>query len=190
MNSKTFLDAPESYVREPRGELARTPVHAYKHDKHFINVHKLNNASKINHERFNDVIGDLPEDVKQYVKAGRNYEELLDRCEGNGTSISEIRTAVGKVNYSNAYKIGGLLNDVLQGLAGVKRGSKSSSTLSHCGDDYCDPVTRTFPEPSKINGRMENRCPKCNDQLINEIERRKPKEPFEWDNFGELPDDV
>jgi len=149
-----------------------------------------NNVYKINFDRWNVVISELPDSVKKLIKPGSNYETLLDRCISNGMRVSEIKRAIGAINYTNAYKVGGLLNDVLQGLAGSKRVSKSKSALDHCGDPYCDPVTRTFPEPSEINGRMDNRCRKCNEQLINETKRRDDPPPFDLGNFGKLPDDL
>ena len=148
------------------------------------------NVYKINYERWNVITSELPENVKNLIKPGRNSETSLDRCETNGMRLTEIRKAVGAINYTNAYKVGGLLNDVLEGLAGVTRVSKSKSGLDHCGDRYCDPVTRTFPEPSEINGRLDNRCPNCNEQLINETKRRNDPPPFDFADFGRIPDDV
>jgi hypothetical protein len=153
---------------------------------------ETNNVSNINWDRWNVVIGSLSKDVQKLIKPGSNYETLLDRCIANGMQPTEIRRAIGEISYSNAYKVGGLLNDVLQGLAGVKRAPKSNSALEHCGDEFCDPITRTFPEPAEINGRLDNRCPKCNEQLVNETKRRKDSPPFDLSllqNFGNLPDD-
>jgi len=149
-------------------------------------------VTSINYERWNVVTSELPDSVKKLIKPGSNYETLLDRCISNGMRVTEIKRAIGAVNYTNAHKVGGLLNDVLQGLAGSKRVSKSKSGLVHCGDTFCDPVTRTFPEPSEINGRMDSRCPKCNEQLINETKRRNDTTPFDLSviqNFGKLPDE-
>jgi len=153
---------------------------------------ETNNVPNINWDRWNVVIGELPDNVKKLIKPGRNYEKSLDIAIANGVQPSEIRRAVGAINYTNAYKVGGLLDDVLQGLTGVKRVSKSKSGLVHCGDTFCDPVTRTFPEPSEINGRLDNRCPNCNEQLVNETKRRNDPPPFDFSalqNFGKLPDD-
>jgi hypothetical protein len=104
--------------------------------------------------------------------------------------ITEIRRAVGVINFSNSHKVGGLLNDVLQDLAGVKSVSKSTSSVPHCGDPYCDPVTRTFPESSEINGKLDRRCPKCNEQLINESKRLNYPPPVHLGDLFRLPDDL
>lgn len=143
----------------------------------------------INYERWNVLISELPNSVKKLLRPGSNYETLLDRCISNGMRLSEIKRAVGAINFTNAHKVGGLLDDVLQGLAGVKPVRKSKSGVPHCGDTFCDPVTRTFPEPSEINGRLDNRCPKCNEQLINETKRRNDPPPFDIANLWKLPDD-
>ena len=148
------------------------------------------NVNRINFDRWNVVTSELPDSVKKLIKPGRNYETFLDQCETNGMRITEIRRAVSAINYSNAYRVGGLLNDVLEGLAGGKRVVKSKSALDHCGDENCDPVTRTWPEPSEINGRMDNRCQKCNEQLINEIKRANDPPPFDIGDFGKLPDNL
>jgi hypothetical protein len=149
-------------------------------------------VTSINYERWNVLISELPEGVKKLLKPGSNYEKSLDRCMSNGMRLTEIKRAVSAINFTNSYKVGGLLDDVLQGLAGVKTVRKSKSGLPHCGDTYCDPVTRTFPEPSEIAGRMDNRCRECNEQLINETKRRNDPPPFDLSalqNFGKLPDD-
>ena len=149
-------------------------------------------VTSINYERWNVLISELPEGVKKLLKPGSNYEKSLDRCMSNGMRLTEIKRAVSAINFTNSYKVGGLLDDVLQGLAGVKTVRKSKSGLPHCGDIYCDPVTRTFPEPSEINGRLDDRCPNCNEQLINETKRRNDPPPFDFSalqNFGKLPDD-
>ena len=149
-------------------------------------------VTSINYERWDVLISELPESVKKLLKPGRNYETSLDRCISNGMRLSEIKRSVGAINYTNAYKVGGLLDDVLRGLAGVKTVRKSKSGLDHCGDPACDPVTRTFPEPSEIKGRLDYRCQKCNEQLIAEIKRQNDPPPFDLSalqNFGKLPDD-
>ena len=147
-------------------------------------------VTSINYERWNVVISELPDSAKKLINPGSNYETLLDRCISNGMRVTEIKRAVGAINYTYAHKVGGLLNDVLQGLAGVKSVRKSKSGLPHCGDTFCDPVTRMFPEPSEINGRLDNRCRNCNEQLINETKRRDDPPPFDLGNFGKLPDDL
>ena len=148
-----------------------------------------NSVYKINWDRWNVITGELPDNVKKLIKPGRNYEKSLDTAIANGVQPSEIRRAVSAINYTNAYKVGGLLDDVLRGLAGVKTVRKSKSGLDHCGDTFCDPVTRTFPEPSEINGRLDNRCPNCNEQLINETKRRNDPPPFDIANLWKLPDE-
>lgn len=150
-------------------------------------------VSKVNVERWNVVISEIPKNLHQFIKTGGNYETLLDQCEANGMRLTEIRKAIGAINYTTAHKVGGLLNDVLQGLAGVKSVSKSKSGLDHCGDPYCDPVTRTFPEASEINGHLDYRCIRCNEELAEETKHIQNREPFdlgELGNFGRIPDDL
>jgi hypothetical protein len=156
-------------------------------------LHTSKYVSKVNVERWNVVISEIPKNLHRYIKTGGNYEKLLDQCEANGMTPNEIRRAIGERNYENAYKVGGLLNDVLQGLAGIKRASKSKSRLEHCGNSFCDPVTRTFPEASEVNGRMDHRCNKCNEELVEETKRLHSRTSFDlgdFGKFGSLPDDV
>lgn len=156
-------------------------------------LHTSKYVSKVNVERWNVVISEIPKDLHRFIKTGSNYEKSLDQCEANGMTPSAIKRAVGKINYENAYKVGGLLNDVLQGLAGVKRASKSRSRLEHCRREFCNPVTRTFPEASEINGRMDYRCDRCNEDLVEETKRLNSRTTFDLEglgNFGNLPDDV
>jgi hypothetical protein len=186
-NSPEVISNPTDVITYPTGYAK--PIEPNNLIKR-IDTHNVN---KINWDRWNVVISELPDSVKKLIKPGSNYETLLDRCISNGMRVTEIKRAVGAISYSNAYKVGGLLNDVLQGLAGVKRASKSTWRLDHCGDENCDPVTRTWPEPVEINGRMDNRCPKCNEQLINEIKRLSDRPQFglgALEKFGQLPDDL
>ena len=178
-NSATALDSPTDAITYPPGYAKRI---------------KPNNLNKrIDQKRWYIVITAIPTEYRTFINQGQNYETLLDQCNANGYSNEDIADAISRVNFYSAYKKGGLLNDVLQGLAGVQRASKSKSGLDHCGNEYCDPITRTFPEPSEINGRMDFRCTKCNDQLVEEMKRFQDRKPFDlgdFANFGNLPDDV
>lgn len=199
LTNEPFIDNPTNFINNSR-DAFNNPTDAITYPTGYAKpiepiepIYKRiepKDVYKINYERWNVVIGELPENVKKLIKPGRNYETSLDTAIANGVQPSEIRRAIGAINYTNAYKVGGLLDDVLRGLAGSKRVSKSKSALDHCGDPFCDPVTRTFPEPSEIYGRMDNRCRKCNEQLINETKRRDDPPPFDLGNFGKLPDDL
>jgi len=151
-----------------------------------------NLIKRIDTKRWLIITSKIPTEYRTFINPGQNYETLLDQCNANGLSNEDIANAIGRINFYTSHKKGGLLNDVLQGLAGVITVRKSKSGLPHCGDTFCDPVTRTFPEPSEINGRLDNRCLNCNEQLINETKRRNDPPPFDLSalqNFGKLPDD-
>lgn len=148
-----------------------------------------NLIKRIDTKRWLLITSKIPTEYMTYINPGHNYEMLLNQCNANGHTNEHLADVIGRTDFYNAYKKGGLLNDVLQGLAGGKSVRKSKSGLPHCGDTFCDPVTRTFPEPSEINGRLDNRCRNCNEQLINETKRRNHPPPFDVGNLWKLPDE-
>lgn len=178
-NPTTSLDNPKDAITYPTGYAKR--------------IEPNNLSKRIDTKRWLVIVSKIPTEFRTFINPGHNYEILLDQCNANGSSNEAIADAIGRINFYSSHKKGGLLNDVLQGLAGVKRASKSKSHLEHCGNEYCDPVTRTFPEPSEVNGRMDYRCSTCNDQLIEESKRLRDRKPLDlgtFSNFGNLPDDV
>jgi hypothetical protein len=185
LTAQTSLDNPATDLINP-GDAVTYPTGYAKR----IEPNNLN--KRIETKRWLIITSKIPPEYRSFINPGQNYETLLDQCNANGHSNEDIANAVGRINFYSAYTKGGLLNDVLQGLAGVKTVRKSKSGLVHCGDTFCDPVTRTFPEPSEINGRLDSRCPNCNEQLVNETKRRNDPPPFDFSalqNFGKLPDD-
>jgi hypothetical protein len=186
LTKETFIDNPATALDSPTDAITYPPGYAKR-------IEPNNLIKRIDQKRWYIVITAIPTEYRTFINQGQNYETLLDQCNANGYSNEDIADAISRVNFYSAYKKGGLLNDVLQGLAGVKRASKSKSGLDHCGNEYCDPVTRTFPEPSEINGRMDYRCIKCNAQLVEEMKRFQERKPFDlgdFAKFGNLPDDV
>lgn len=178
-NPATVLDNPTDAITYPTGYAKR--------------IEPSNLVKRIDQKRWYIVLTAIPTEYRTFINQGQNYEVLLDQCNANGHSNEDIADAIKRVNFDGAYKKGGLLHDVLQGLAGVKQASKSKSHLEHCGNEFCDPVTRTFPEPSEINGRMDYRCSTCNSQLVEERKRLQDRKPLDlgtFSNFGNLPDDV
>lgn len=156
-------------------------------------IEPINLIKRIDTKRWLIIVSKIPTEYRTYINPGQNYETLLDQCNANGHTNEDIASAIGRINFHGAYKKGGLLNDVLQGLAGIKRASKSKSRLEHCGNSFCDPVTRTFPEASEVNGRMDHRCNKCNEELVEETKRLHSRTSFDlgdFGKFGSLPDDV
>lgn len=126
----------------------------YKYDKDAL--------KGINVERFYYVISELPQTTQDLIKPGSNYEKLLDKCEHQGTTLEVIKSRLGRVNFSNAVKVGALLEHQLRVICGELKRNESSSMPPHCGDDFCDPITRTFPEYSEDSkGVMTNKCLKC-----------------------------
>ena len=186
LTERTSLDSPTTDLDNP--------ANAITYPTGYAKPIEPNNLSKrIDTKRWLIIVSKIPTEFRTFINPGQNYEVLLDQCNANGRSNEDIADAIGRINFYGSHKKGGLLSDVLQGLAGVKRASKSNSHLEHCGNEFCDPVTRSFPEPSEINGRLDYRCSACNPQLIEEIKRLRDRKPFDlgsFGNFGNLPDDV
>lgn len=186
LTERTSLDSPTTDLDNP--------ANAITYPTGYAKPIEPNNLSKrIDTKRWLIIVSKIPTEFRTFINPGQNYEVLLDQCNANGISNEAIADAIGRINFYGSHKKGGLLNDVLQGLAGVKRASKSNSHLEHCGNEFCDPVTRSFPEPSEINGRLDYRCSACNPQLIEESKRLRDRKPFDlgtFANFGNLPDDV
>jgi hypothetical protein len=166
MNLDELEHEPEHVEHEPGHELARTEVHPYKHNKQF---NKQFNK-RINVERWQIITSYLPKDVKRLIKAGQNYESLLDELVRQGTSVTAIRDKLAKENYGNGAKVGSLFNYFLETYAGVKHVS-SNSPYPWCGK--CDKETRQFDEPSEINGVLTHNCPNCH-PLRKQLEPRTP----------------
>ena len=128
------------------------PIHPYKEYKDY----------KYDKERFDKLLTYLPEDVRQYVKPGKNYEERLDKLERRGTTLEAIGVYLSKQNYASSHKIGGLISSFLDELQGVKPKGVRSSMPMWCGGNYCNKATRMWPEPSiDKNGRETFKCLKC-----------------------------
>ena len=128
------------------------PIHPYKEYKDY----------KYDKERFDKLLTYLPEDVRQYVKPGKNYEERLDKLERRGITLEAVGVYLSKQNFATSHKIGGLISSFLDELLGVKPKGVSSSMPSWCGGDYCDKATRLWPEASyDKSGRLTNKCLKC-----------------------------
>jgi hypothetical protein len=126
----------------------------YKYDK---------DATKgINVERFNYVISEINAETRNYISPGMNYEKLLDKCERQGTSLETIKGRLGRVNFSNAVKVGALLEHQLKVITGELKAKEKSSMPPHCEDPFCDPETRTFPDFSHDKeNNYTNKCLKC-----------------------------
>jgi hypothetical protein len=134
---------------------------------------KPNKPNKpINVERWQIITSYLPKDVKRLIKAGQNYESLLDELVRQGTSVTAIRDKLAKENYGNGVKVGSLFNYFLETYAGVKHAS-SNSPYPWCGK--CDKETRQFDGPSEINGVLTHNCPNCH-PLRKQLEPRTPNE--------------
>lgn len=127
----------------------------YKYDKDAV--------KGINLDRFNYIISEINTETRKYISAGMNYEKLLDKIERQGTSLSVVKGRLGRVNFSTAGKVGGLLEHQLKVIAGELKAKEQNSRPPHCGDPYCDPITRTFPEFSyDKDNNYTNKCLNCN----------------------------
>lgn len=128
------------------------PIHPYKEYKY----------NKYDKERFDKLITYLPEDVRPYVKPGKNYELKLDELERKGTSVEAIGAYLRRQNYATSHKNGGLVSSFLDELLGVKPKGVSLSMPKWCGGDYCDKATRLWPEASEDEtGRLTYKCLSC-----------------------------
>ena len=127
-------------------------IHPYKEYKDY----------KYDKERFDKLLTYLPENVRQYVKPGKNYEERLDELERRGITLEAVGVYLSKQNFATSHKIGGLVSSFLGELLGVKSKGVSSSMPSWCGGDYCDKATRLWPEASQDKaGRLTFKCLAC-----------------------------
>lgn len=135
----------------------------------YVSKESSKDKGAINRQRWNRLMEYIDSSSRPYINPGSNIERLLDLCESKGMSISAVGSALGRVNYSTAVSVGGLFTSTLRALAGVREVSKSSTMPPHCGNDFCDPDSRTFPEPSEINGKMTNNCPKCHPLMKREV---------------------
>jgi hypothetical protein len=131
----------------------------HKYDKYSINV-----------PRFNKLLTYIPKDFHIYIKPGTNYEKKLDELERRGTSLEAVGANLSKRKWDTAGAKGGLLSWFLDDLMRDKHRGEGGSKARWCEAPNCDPITRTWPEPSEINGRLDDRCPKCNDQLLHELD--------------------
>ena len=132
-----------------------------------ISNHKYDKYDQYNKERFDKLITYLSEDLRQYVKPGKNYEERLDELERRGTNVEAVGVFLSKQNFATSHKIGGLISSFLDELLGVKPKGVSSSMPKWCGRDFCDQATRLFPEVSEDNfGRLTNKCLKCHPDYV------------------------
>jgi hypothetical protein len=127
----------------------------YKYDKGAV--------KGINVDRFNYVISEINAETRKYISAGMNYEKILDKIERQGTSLSVVKGRLGRVNFSTAVKVGAVLEHQLKVIAGDLKAKEKSSMPPHCGDPFCDPETRTFPEFSyDTENNYTNKCLNCN----------------------------
>lgn len=174
-------ETPSGNLEVPIGNRAVTEVEPYGYPKRIernepINVtkdHVSKDRSKdkgaIDQQRWLRIMDYIDSSSRPYINPAPNTERLLDLCKSEGMSVSAIGTTLGRVNYSTAVSVGGLFTSTLEDLASVKAVSKSSSMPPHCGHDFCDPGTRTFPEPSMIEGKMTYNCPKCHPLMKREV---------------------
>ena len=109
------LRAPESIERAPESSSACTEVHAYKHNKHLININKRN--TDINTERFNEVIlKGVPSELRSTVNAGWNIEEPLNVAESLGLSRNAIREYLNVTHWHYVNSAGAIVIKRLQAL--------------------------------------------------------------------------
>jgi len=117
--------------------------------------------TRINAERWQVVTGELSKDVLRCITRNSYSEHLLDQAINNGHKLSHLRQHFGRKKWDNAYDIGGLFISELRKLAGVPTPPKDGS-LAWCGREGCDPVTRTWEEPSKrSDGSWTHNCLQC-----------------------------
>jgi len=156
---------PEVLVSNPE-VLSREPLSYPKPIK------PIKPIKRINGERWQVITSYLPDNVKRLIRPDQNSENLLDKLVLQGTTVTAIRDTVAKVDYTNAYKVGGLFIASLEKLAGVKS-ARENSPDHWCGK--CDKETRQFDEPSEVNGVLTHNCPNCH-PLRNQLEIRTPSE--------------
>ena len=172
-NRDTPLEVTPEYPESNPEVLASNPEVLLRELTSYPKPNKPNKPIKrINLERWQIITSYLPDNVKRLIKADQNSERLLDELVRQGTSITAIRDAVAKVDYTNAYKVGGLFIATLEKLAGVKPVRENSLT-PWCGE--CDKETRLFDEPSEVNGKETYYCLKCH-PLRKQLEIRTPNE--------------
>jgi hypothetical protein len=169
-NSDTPLEVTPKYPVSNLEVLASNPEVLLRELTSYPKPNKPNKP--INVERWQIITSYLPKDVKRLIKAGQNYESLLDELVRQGTSVTAIRDKLAKENYGNGVKVGSLFNYFLETYAGVKHAS-SNSPYPWCGK--CDKETRQFDEPSEINGVLTHNCPNCH-PLRKQLEPRTPNE--------------
>jgi len=125
--------------------------------------------------RWNVVTGEISRDAMALITPGINYERLLDKCEAKGWSLSDLRTRLKQINFSTAGECGAILDHVLRDLAGEPTPRKPDDKPAWCERDGCDPITRTWLEPStRSDGTFTHNCDKCHPKEI----RVKPTNEF------------
>ena len=113
-----------------------------------------------------------------------NYEKLLDKCELQGTSLETIKGRLGRVNYSTAEKVGALFEYQLRVISGELKPKERTSMPLHCGDEFCDRITRTYPEYSlDRKGVRTNKCLKCHPDYFESKKQEKTEENFELEEL-------
>jgi hypothetical protein len=136
----------------------------------------------INELRFNQLLEYIPKEFRSYIKPGKNYEKRLDELERKGTYLTAVGEYLAKQNWSTSFAKGGLLESFLDVLLGVKKVGESSSMPKWCGGDYCDQVTRLWPEPSMgKDGRLTYECITCHPNQLG-------KNDFKMSPAGEIND--
>ena len=148
-------------------------------------VNTKENVFKINVERWNVLKAHLG-DYERFINPGANLERPLDRLASKGVTLKTIGEFIEKIDFTNAYKCGGRLEQELNKLAGVSKATTKPGSTDWCGREGCDPTTRTWPEPSeRSDGSLTANCPYCHS---NEIKKDEQVQTFNFlDELGETP---
>jgi len=157
-NSTATDKLPDSY------SILKDQETKIRKDKELVSNFQLQPKSaptRINVERWQVVTAQMPSNVKRLIDPGANYERLLDELVRQGWKLPAVADRLGRTKWGNAGKCGAILDYVLRELAGVARPRQDDSP-PWCERDGCDPLTRTWVEPSsRSDGSMTHNCPQC-----------------------------
>ena len=132
MHSDTEEHAPEHLEHAPEGSSASTTPHAYKHNRHFIDMDKRTYANKINLDRFN-TLRPLLRDELRHLQGGKNYESALDVLDRKGATVEEVARHINSQNFSNSHNLGGLVASMLTSYADSYTSVKPTVKPAWCG---------------------------------------------------------
>lgn len=179
-NSKLNSLLPITEASKPVTESANAYHREYPYKEYKYNKYEKDALNGINLKRFEYVISDIEINARKLISPGMNYEKLLDKCELQGTSLETIKGRLGRVNYSTAEKVGALFEYQLRVISGELKPKERASMPPHCGREFCDPITRTFPESSYDSKNvMTNKCLKCHPDYFESKKQEKTEENFE-----------